>query len=921
MPEPSPQPSWQRIQEVLEAALAADPAQQDSALAAACQGDHQLLAAAQDALARFSDSDDLLGLPVFSPSSEDPAELPSGARLGAYQVDRELGRGGMGIVYLAHRADDAFFKTVAIKVLRFHGQENDNRFRSEGRVLGNLEHPHIVRLHDAGQTPSGALFLVMEFVDGQPLDQFCRARHLPLPALLKLIARIASAVAFAHERGILHADLKPSNILISSEGHPRLLDFGLSTLAGSSSPGFTPQFASPEQRSGQPVDFRSDVYSLGCILAQLTTGQKLPAEVASILARAQQTDPQRRYPSAQGFATDLHNYLSLRPVSAHSTALAHYTALSYRASLFLRRHPWPMGSAAVLAAILLIGLATYLYTRPETLPAVANVDRFSSLDRREAFPAFSPDSKRIAFAGLKSGNWDIYVQNSPDQAPTNLTASNTSDDTTPAWSPDGKLIAFHSGRDGGGLFLMDASGGNLRKLCPLGFHPAWSPNGRQIAYSSVELARLRGARGLRRSQIWLYDLSTGQNRKLIPDASLHDGIQPVWSPNGKHIAFWGTTSSGATQIYSLNPQSNAEPTILVKSGSFRSPEGRVWNPVWSPSGRHLSWFNDKGGAVSLLRASIDSASATLTSQPARIPLPITDASFFTFSPDGRQIAYTLEADHFNIEKLPFDPASRSVVGPPVSLTSGPNSFVRPRVSPDGQQIVFESQAKGDLWLARADGAAPQLLVSGDKANFARFIGNSHIGYVGQTDDQYFVATIGADGQNKTMVIPPAATIINSIRWLSLGFYLRFESNTNRITLNKVGHSPIEINKPVPPDHAFSFSTSAQDPLRILGRLIPLKRRTEAHAALYDLKSRRLIDLGVVADDAIEIFDSERYLLYKDFTHVFRILDRQTGKSREVYRASPDDIVGVDFSQDQRWLYYGRSRAAADIWIATMSASL
>ena len=911
MPESSPQPSWQRIQEVLEVALAADPSQQSSVLAAACQGDPQLLAAAQDALARFSDSDDLLGLPVLTQSSEDQAELPSGARLGAYLVDRELGRGGMGIVYLAHRDDDAFSKTVAIKVLRLHGQEHDNRFRSEGRVLGNLEHPHIVRLHDAGQSPSGALFLVMEFVDGKPLDQFCRERQLPLPALLKLMARIASAVAFAHDRGILHADLKPSNILINAEGHPRLLDFGLSTLAGSSSPGFSPQFASPEQRSGQPVDFRSDVYSLGSILVQLTTGQKLPAEVSSILARAQQTDPARRYPSAQGFATDLQNYLSLLPVSAHSTAW------SYRASLFLRRHPWPIGSAAVL----LIVLATYLYTRPETLPAVANVDRFTSLVRREAFPTFSPDSKRLAFAGLHSGNWDIYVQNSPDQAPTNLTASSTSDDTTPAWSPDGKLIAFHSARDGGGLFLMDASGGNVRKLCPLGFHPAWSPNGRQIAYSSVELTRGRASRGLRRSQIWLYDLYTGQNRKLIPDASLHDGIQPVWSPNGKHIAFWGTTSSGATQIYSFDPQSNAEPTILVKSGSFRSAEGRAWNPVWSPSGRHLSWFNDKGGAVSLLRASIDSASATLTSEPARIPLPITDASFFTFSPDGKQIAYTLEADHFNIEKLPFDPASRTVVGPPVSLSSGPNLFVRPRVSPDGQQIVFESQAKGDLWLARADGSAPQLLLSGDKANFARFIGNSLIGYLGQADHQYFVATIGADGQNKTIVIPPTATIINSIRWLSPGVYLRFESNTNRMTLNKAGHSTIEINNPVPPDHAFSFSTSARDPLRLLGRLIPLKRRTEARAALYDLKSRRLIDLGVVADDAIEMFDSERYLLYKDFSHVFRILDRQTGKSREVYRSSPDDIVGVDLSQDQRWLYYGRSRAAADIWIATMSASL
>lgn len=901
---------WQRLQEVLEIALAASPGQQSEVLAQICHGDPQLLAAAQEALERFSDADDLLGLPALPQLAAVEETIPPGTRLGAYQIEREIGRGGMGIVYLAHRADDAFSKTVAIKVLRSPGTQRQELFRAERRILAHLEHPHIVRIHDGGQTSTGALYLVMEYTNGKPINQYCQDKQLPLRDTLTLVARIATAIGFAHRHGVLHADLKPSNILIDADGHPRVLDFGLSTLAGLSSPGFTPQYASPEQRAGQPVDARSDVYSLGAILSELTASFKLPADVQSILTRALQSDPAHRYSGALQLSSDLYAYLSHQPVAAHGNAVP------YRAALFLRRNPWLLPAVATLGLV----SAGYFYSRPEVLPIVSSVDRITFLDRRKAFPAFAPDSTHIAFGGLQTGNWDIYVQTKADQTPVNLTANSPADDTQPAWSPDGKSIAFHSERDGGGLFLMDASGANVRKLCPLGFHPAWSPDGRKIAYTSVELAGGRVARGLRRSQIWLYDLATGQNHQLIPDSALHDGIQPVWSPSGKQIVFWGTTTTGATQIYAYNLESPSAPIVIVKSGAFRSPEGRVWNPFYSPSGHHLYWFSDKGGAVTLLRASIDT-SATLTSQPARIPLPVTDANYFASSPDGKHLIYTLDTDSFNIEKLPFDPVSLSVPGPPIQITVGQNAFVRPRVSPNGKQLVFESQTKGDLWLAQTDGSSPHALITGDKANFARFLTDSLIGYIGQSNEEYFAATISTDGQGKSIAIPPAPAIINSLRWFSPGSFLRSESNANRLKLQTAGRPTIEIRNPVPPNHALSFSTSAQDPVRILGRLIPLKRRQEAHAAIYDLQTRKLTDLGIVADDAIELFNNERFLLYKDFTHVLRLLDRQSGESRELFRFSPDEVIGVDLSRDHRWIYYGRSHANADVWVATLSAPL
>jgi eukaryotic-like serine/threonine-protein kinase len=206
-------------------------------------------------------------------------------RIGPYRLLKELGHGGFGVVYLAARADEAYHKRVAIKVLRvgIGNAEAFRHFRRERQILAVLEHPNIARLLEGGTTDDGLPYLVMEYVQGQPIDSYCDGRRLPIAGRLRLFREICSAVSFAHRNLIVHRDLKPGNILVAPEGVPKLLDFGIAKLLqpelsgeAPTATGFamTPEYASPEQVRGQGVTTASDVYALGVVLYELLTGHR-----------------------------------------------------------------------------------------------------------------------------------------------------------------------------------------------------------------------------------------------------------------------------------------------------------------------------------------------------------------------------------------------------------------------------------------------------------------------------------------------------------------------------------------------------------------------------------------------------------------------------------------------------------------------
>ncbi len=265
--------------------------QRDEYLAQACLGDASLQHEVESLLRYESDAAVMTVLPLLPALSESNGAI-HGQRIGAYKIKHEIAHGGMGAVYLATRADDQYRSKVAIKIIR-HGMDSNSvlsRFRTERQILAALNHPNIARLLDGGQTAEGLPYLVMEYVEGQPLDIYVRTNRLTLRERLVLFCQICAAVQYAHQHLVVHRDLKPSNILVTSNGAPKLLDFGIAKFLA---PEFsaqildpttptmrllTPAYASPEQVKGETVTTASDVYSLGVLLYELLTGD-LPYRV------------------------------------------------------------------------------------------------------------------------------------------------------------------------------------------------------------------------------------------------------------------------------------------------------------------------------------------------------------------------------------------------------------------------------------------------------------------------------------------------------------------------------------------------------------------------------------------------------------------------------------------------------------------
>ena len=278
---------WRQIEDLFHAALDCEPGRRSTFLDSACAGDASLRGEIESLLSSY-DKGSFTETPAFAEGikllEENEERSHTGQDIGPYRVIRKIGQGGMGAVYLAARADQAFQKEVAIKLIK-RGQDTEDviqRFRSERQILASLDHPNITRLLDGGTTEDGLPYFVMEYIQGEPIDIYCDSHKLDITHRLMLFQSVCSAVHFAHQHLVIHRDIKPGNILVTSEGVPRLLDFGIAKLLAAE-PSFpdrtitltrrmTPQSASPEQVRGGNITTASDVYSLGVLLYKLLTG-------------------------------------------------------------------------------------------------------------------------------------------------------------------------------------------------------------------------------------------------------------------------------------------------------------------------------------------------------------------------------------------------------------------------------------------------------------------------------------------------------------------------------------------------------------------------------------------------------------------------------------------------------------------------
>jgi eukaryotic-like serine/threonine-protein kinase len=326
---------WPEVKSLLEQALEV-PRQERAALLARICAEPALVAEVEELLALEDHTGGLVDEPFFS--FRQPAlELEAGRRLGPWRLLRPIGKGGMGTVYLAERADGAFDLTVAVKVLNtgLHTEELISRFGAERHILARLIHPNIARLLDGGTSEDGRPYLVMEHVEGEPIDQHCDRRRLSTRARLELFRAVCSAVQLAHQNLVVHRDLKPANILVTAEGTVKLLDFGIAkllkpqegteiqsaqTLARLGGAPLTPRYASPEQFRGEPITTASDVYSLGVVLYELLTGHRpyrldtlSPTEIERVVCEAQPPRPSTAVRRSEELATADGGRLLLTP--------------------------------------------------------------------------------------------------------------------------------------------------------------------------------------------------------------------------------------------------------------------------------------------------------------------------------------------------------------------------------------------------------------------------------------------------------------------------------------------------------------------------------------------------------------------------------------------------------------------------------
>ncbi|HSG00891.1 MAG TPA: protein kinase, partial [Vicinamibacterales bacterium] len=664
-----------------------------------------------------------------------------GTALGPYRVLEKLGEGGMGEVYRAR--DTRLDRDVAVKVLPPHLSTDPEalaRFEREAKSIAALSHPNILAIHDVG-TADGVAYVVTELLEGESLRERLAGGALPPKKIIQIASDIAQGLAAAHGKGLVHRDLKPENVFLSQDGHVKILDFGLAkqvTGRGDASQASktasdaatalvteagmvmgTVGYMAPEQVKGQPADPRSDIFALGCVLYEMAAGQKAfsretAAETMTAILREEPDDlaidsgrlspafleivrhclekrPEERFQSARDLA------FALQAVGGSAITSGR---MAVRDEAGPRRAPRWMVPAALLA----VGIVAFIVGRgtaggPAEQGAITAFEQVTDAPGVETMPTVSPDGQTIVYVVEAGGSSDIYALRTGSRRPTLLTPNSPGPDLTPAFSPDGERIAFASGRDGGGIFLMSATGESVRRVSDVGNDPAWSPDGRELVVANAAFAyptdRAESNVGLT-----IIDVESGAKRPLA--VSL-DAVQPSWSPDGRRIAFWGLRGrSGQRDIWTI-----------AADGSDANAGGRSvtddpaldWSPVWSPDGRYLYFASNRGGTMNLWRVPIDQSSGEVLGEAQPMTTPALWSGQFSITRDGSAIVYASLNWRSTLMRAPFDPVRGELTGPPVILRRGTRPIRDHELSPDGQWVaITEAGAQEDLFLLRVDGS-------------------------------------------------------------------------------------------------------------------------------------------------------------------------------------------------------------------------
>jgi len=881
--------------------------------------------------------------------------LTAGSRLGPYEILGQIGAGGMGEVYRAR--DPRLGREVAIKVLpASFSQDADRlrRFEQEAKAAGVLNHPNITAVYDIGSA-DGAPYVVQELLEGETLRMALASGRLPQRKVVDYALQIAHGLAAAHDKGIVHRDLKPENLFVTNGGRVKILDFGLAKLtqvgegsgpqtnlptAAGTEPGMvmgTIGYMSPEQIKGKPADARSDLFAFGAIFYEMLSGkrafhadsagetmaailkedppdlsvtnQTVAPGIERIVRHCLEKNPEQRFHSAHDLAFDIEALSGTSAVSGQAAV----------ASGRARVRPMPLlllllgaAAGALLAALFLRGRGG-----PGAATSSAPIfRRITNLSGAENSPALSPDGRSVAFVHRSDNRVHLWVQRIDGHRPIDLTPDCAAPSYSPAFSPDGSLIAYGSRCGEGGIFLVGASGENVRRVTSFGAEPAWSPDGRELVFSTEPVANPYGRMGM--SELWRVAIGGSGEPSKIYSA---DAIQASVSPHGLRIAFWALPVGGSQRdIWTIPYKGLSAGEKPVPVTQDRAVD---WNPVWAPDGKSLYFLSNRDGAMNLWRVPIDEGSGKTLGTPEPERLPAREVGGFAVARDGRSVAYVDRETTYAFDRLRFD-AQGGLIGSPEEISTSSQEMSDFDVSPDGSTFAFDSRggAQDDLFVSRSDGKGlRQLTDDAFRDRHPVFSPDGRrLAFHSDRSGKYEIWTIAIDGSNLTQLTKTTGDTIIEPLWSPDG--KRISVNTGSVAsilvLDEKG--AVARNQPIPnPDaQTFAFPLGwSPDGKRLLCSLHRLPDRVSIGLVFYFPESNTLSEpiRGVTTRGLARrgsFLGDRLILLDSDGVHA---IDPAAGTDRLVV---PTTDAGGRYSyitcREATMCYAARASDNADIWL-------
>ena len=719
-----------------------------------------------------------------------------GRQLGHYRIERLLGSGGMGEVYVAD--DLKLGRRVALKVLSNElagDASRRERFEREARAAAALNHPNIVTIHSVEEA-DGVPFLTLELLEGKTLADIIPAGGLAVDQLLALAIPLTDAVGAAHQAGITHRDLKPSNVMVTSEGRLKVLDFGLAklreevranaetmptaALTGEGRIVGTVMYMSPEQAEGRPVDQRSDVFSLGIILYEMATGVRpfagdtqlsilssimkdtprpitearagLPRELSKIINRCLAKDPEDRYQAAKDLRNDLRalkNELTsgeIVPVTSASGVVPVPPASAPRTNS--RMVLYAIGALALIAAI----VAGVMWAQRTKAPSTVDARPFDSINLTRltttgtaGIAALSRDGRYVAHVSAKDGKASLWLRQVATTSNVEIVPAGEVNYRGVSFSPDGNHIyysAYPRGSNLGNLYRVPVLGGGSRLIAEdVDTLATFSADGSQLAF-------LRGAPDIGESYIIVAGADGTNQRKLaMRKLPLEFTLVSVaWSPDGKTIA-----ATGASRA-ELSGQ-----VVLVDAAS--GSERVLPTPHWRIIGG-VAWLADGSGLLVNAQESAGEASSQIffvpypSGTPRRLTNDLSSYAGVSVAPDGRSFVTVRNERRVSIWTMPLEDASKAVaVTTEASSDDGAHGVAW---MPDGR-IVYTTEAAGnpDIWIMRGDGTGRVQLTStaGQDVSPRVTFDGKYVVFVSDRDGAVRAWRMAADGSGATRISP------------------------------------------------------------------------------------------------------------------------------------------------------------------------